>query len=30
MWLNMGAAAFVMIISAANVANMKLMRGVSR
>jgi predicted permease len=30
MWLLMGAAAFVMIISAANVANLTLMRGVRR
>jgi predicted permease len=29
-WLLMGAAAFVMIISAANVANLSLMRGVRR
>ena len=30
LWLLMGAAAFVMIISAANVANLTLMRGVRR
>lgn len=30
LWLLMGAAAFVMIISAANVANLSLMRGVRR
>ena len=30
LWLLMGAAAFVMIISAANVANLTLMRGVHR
>jgi predicted permease len=30
LWLLMGAAAFVMIISAANVANLTLMRGVGR
>jgi predicted permease len=30
MWLLMGAAAFVMIIAAANVANLTLMRGVRR
>ncbi len=30
LWLLMGAAAFVMIISAANVANLTLMRGVQR
>ena len=30
LWLLMGAAAFVMVISAANVANLSLMRGVRR
>ena len=30
LWLLMGAAAFVLIISAANVANLTLMRGVRR
>jgi hypothetical protein len=30
LWLLMGAAAFVMIIAAANVANLTLMRGVRR
>ncbi len=30
LWLLMGAAAFVMIISAANVANLSLMRGIRR
>ncbi len=30
LWLLMGAAAFVMIISCANVANLTLMRGVRR
>ena len=30
LWLLMGAAAFVMIISAANVVNLTLMRGVRR
>src|ERR671920_486869 len=30
LWLLMGAAAFVMIISLANVANLTLMRGVRR